>query len=198
MYEIARRYVVSAHEKNTHQGKGLVLVLQDLSAAAPEELRAKSSEEAAEDYCWSALVLSAAFGFRVTPGQRYFLYLVRQAWQLSLLSPEDWGQRLPGEYVGYCHLHHGMTWGLTFDDAVQEGSLVHSALVQYLEGIREQLLQSGSWEALLRQGERRLPYQQRVLTTALASSLRQSLALSGHAGVPPGVPALGGVLSLAQ
>ena len=87
-----------------------------------------------------------------------------------------------------------MTWGLTFDDAVQEGSLVHSALVQYLEGIREQLLQSGSWEALLRQGERRLPYQQRVLTTALASSLRQSLALSGHAGVP----ALGSVLSLAQ
>jgi len=189
---------VSAHEKNTHQGKGLVLVLQDLSAAAPEELRAKSSEEAAEDYCWSALVLSAAFGFRVTPGQRYFLYLVRQAWQLSLLSPEDWGQRLPGEYVGYCQLHHDMTWGLTFDDTVQEGSVVHSALLQYLEGIREQLLQSGSWEALLRQGERHLPYQQRVLTTALASSLRQSLALSGHAGVPPGVPALGSVLSLAQ
>jgi len=64
-------------------------------------------------------------------------------------------------------------------------------LLQYLTGIREQLLQSGSWEALLRRGERHLPYQQRVLTTALASSLRQSLALSGQSGVPPGVPVLG-------
>ena len=65
----------------------------------------------------------------------------------------------------------------------------------YLEGIREQLLESGSWEALLRKGERHLPYQQRVLTTALASSLRQSLALSGQAGLPPGVPALGSALA---
>ena len=183
---------MSVHDKNTHQGKGLVLVLQHLSAAAPGELRAKSSEEAAEDYCWSALVLSAAFGFRVTPGQEYFLYLVNQSWQLSLLSPEEWGHRLPGDFVGHCRLRNDMTWGLTFDETVCEGSPVHCALLQYLEGIREQLLRSGSWETLLRQGERRLPYQQRVLTTALASSLRQSLALSGHGGVPPGVPVLSG------
>jgi len=195
-HESSEKSAVTAREKNTHQGKGLVLVLQDLSAAAPGELRSKSSEEAAEDYCWSALVLSAAFGFRVTPGQRYFLYLVNQSWQMSLLSPEEWGRRLPGDYVGHCQLRHDMTWGLTFDEAVSEGSSVHSALLQYLEGIREQLLQSGSWEALLRKGERHLPYQQRVLTTALASSLRQSLALSGHAGVPPGVPALGNALSM--
>jgi hypothetical protein len=187
---------VTAHEKNTHQGKGLVLVLQDLSAASPGELRSKTGEEAAEDYCWSALVLSAAFGFRVTPGQRYFLYLVEQKWQMSLLSPEEWGHRLPGDYVGHCQLRNDMTWGVTFDDSVREGSPVHSALLQYLEGIREQLLQSGSWEALLRQGERHLPYQQRVLTTALASSLRQSLALSGHAGVPSGVPLLRANVSL--
>jgi len=189
---------VTAHAKNTHQGKGLVLVLQDLSAASPGQLRSKSSEEAAEDYCWSALVLSAAFGFRVTPGQTYFLYLVNQTWQLSLLSPEEWGRRLPGDYVGHCQLRHDMTWGLVFDDAIREGSTVHAALIQYLDGIREQLLTSGSWEALLRQGERHLPYQQRVLTTALASSLRQSLALSGHAGVPPGVPALTGGIALSK
>jgi hypothetical protein len=84
-----------------------------------------------------------------------------------------------------------MTWSLVFDQSIVEGSPVHDALLQYLTGIREQLLQSGSWEALLRRGERHLPYQQRVLTTALASSLRQSLALSGQSGVPPGVPVLG-------
>ena len=183
---------VEQRSKNTHQGKGLVLVLQDLSSAAPFELSAKSSDEAAQDYCWSALVLSAAFGFRVVPGQSYYLYLdSRRAWKLSMISPAEWGHRIPGTFVGSCDLRVDMTWSLVFDESIVEGSAVHDALLQYLTGIREQLLQSGSWEALLRRGERHLPYQQRVLTTALASSLRQSLALSGQSGVPPGVPALG-------
>ena len=182
---------VEQRSKNTHQGKGLVLVLQDLSSAAPFELSAKSSDEAAQDYCWSALVLSAAFGFRVVPGQSYYLYLDSSAWKLSMISPAEWGHRIPGTFVGSCDLRVDMTWSLVFDELIVEGSAVHDALLQYLTGIREQLLQSGSWEALLRRGERHLPYQQRVLTTALASSLRQSLALSGQSGVPPGVPALG-------
>ena len=83
-----------------------------------------------------------------------------------------------------------MTWALSFDEGVAEGSETHAALLRYLEGIRSQLESSGSWNAVLREGERHLPYQQRVLTTALSSSLRQSLALSGQAGVPLSVPLL--------
>ena len=37
---------VTAHAKNTFQDKGLVLVLQDLHAASPGQLRSKSSDEA--------------------------------------------------------------------------------------------------------------------------------------------------------
>ena len=85
-----------------------------------------------------------------------------------------------------------------FDESVAEGSPVHDALLQYLDGIHEQLQASGSWEALLRSGEHYLPYQQRVLTTGLASSLRQSLALSGQSGVPLSVPLLQETLSLPQ
>ena len=181
---------MTAREKNTHQDKGLVLVLQDLNAVSPAQLRSKSSDEAAQDYCWSALVLSAAFGFRVSPGHTYYLYLTDGRWQLSLISPEEWGQRLPGAFVAQCQLRHDMTWSLIFDSSVAEGSAVHDALLQYLAGIRAQLEASGSWEALLRQGERHLPYQQRVLTTALSSSLRQSLTLSGQRGVPLSVPLL--------
>ena len=73
--ELKNEKHLEQRSKNTHQGKGLVLVLQDLSSAAPFELSAKSSDEAAQGYCWSALVLSAAFGFRVVPGQSYYLYL---------------------------------------------------------------------------------------------------------------------------
>ena len=189
---------MSAREKNTHQDKGLVLVLQDLQAASPAQLRSKSSDEAAQDYCWSALVLSAAFGFRVAPGHTYYLYLSERRWQLSLISPQEWGHRLPGAFVAQCQLRHDMTWSLSFDPSVEEGSAVHDALLQYLAGIRSQLDESGSWEALLRQGERHLPYQQRVLTTALSSSLRQSLTLSGQSGVPLSVPLLQDAISLTE
>ena len=89
-----------------------------------------------------------------------------------------------------------MTWSLSFDPSVEEGSAVHDALLQYLAGIRSQLDESGSWEKLLRQGERHLPYQQRVLTTALSSSLRQSLTLSGQSGVPLSVPLLKDAIAL--
>ena len=189
---------MSAREKNIHQDKGLVLVLQDLQAASPAQLRSKSSDEAAQDYCWSALVLSAAFGFRVAPGHTYYLYLSERRWQLSLISPQEWGHRLRGAFVAQCQLRHDMTWSLTFDPSVAEGSVVHDALLQYLAGIRSQLEESGSWEALLRQGERHLPYQQRVLTTALSSSLRQSLTLSGQSGVPLSVPLLQDAISLTE
>ena len=175
-----------------------MLVLQDLQAASPAQLRSKSSEEAAKDYCWSALVLSAAFGFRVAPGHTYYLYLSERRWQLSLISPQEWGHRLHGAFVAHCQLRHDMTWSLTFDPSVAEGSVVHDALLQYLAGIRSQLEESGSWEALLRQGERHLPYQQRVLTTALSSSLRQSLTLSGQSGVPLSVPLLQDAISLTE
>ena len=189
---------MTAHAKNTFQDKGLVLVLQDLHTASPGQLRSKSSDEATRDYCWSALVLSSAFGFRVAPGHTYSLYLVDGQWQLSLITPEEWGARIPGAFVGRCQLRRDMTWGLLFDESVAEGSPVHDALLQYLDAIREQLQASGSWEALLKNGERHLPYQQRVLTTGLASSLRQSLALSGQSGVPLSVPLLQETLSLPQ
>ena len=169
---------MTAHAKNTFQDKGLVLVLQDLHAASPGQLRSKSSDEA--------------------PGYNYSLYLVEGQWRLSLITPEEWGSRMPGDFVGECKLRHDMTWSVVFDESVAEGSQVHDALLQYLDGIHEQLQASGSWEALLRNGERHLPYQQRVLTTGLASSLRQSLALSGQSGVPLSVPLLRETLSLPQ
>ena len=181
---------MTSRSKNTRQDKGLVLVLQDLQASAPARLRSQPSDEAAPDYCWAALVLSAAFGFRVSPGHHYYLYWVESRWTLSLIAPEEWGRRQPGPFVARCELRHDMTWALSFDEGVAEGSETHAALLRYLEGIRSQLESSGSWNAVLREGERHLPYQQRVLTTALSSSLRQSLALSGQAGVPLSVPLL--------
>ena len=179
---------MTAHAKNTFQDKGLVLVLQDLHAASPGQLRSKSSDEAARDYCWSALVLSSAFGFRVSPGHTYSLYLVDGQWQLSLISPEEWGARMPGAFVGECKLRHDMTWSVVVDESVAEDSPMHDALLQYLHGIHEQLPASGNWEALLRNGQRHLSYYQRVLAKGLASSSRQPPALRRQSGLPLYVP----------
>ena len=54
------------------QGKGLVMVLQQIAAAAPSEIRPKPAEQALVDYWCSSLVLSAAFKFRVGPDQTYY------------------------------------------------------------------------------------------------------------------------------
>ena len=62
------------------QGKGVVMVLQQMAAAAPAEIRAKSADEALLDYWCSSLVLSSAFKFRVAPDNTYFLYCVGAEW----------------------------------------------------------------------------------------------------------------------
>ena len=147
-----------------------MLVLQDLHAAAPGQLRSKSSDEATRDYCWSALVLSAAFGFRVAPGNTYSLYFTRRTLESVLNCARGMGPPCARRFRCAVPIAARYDLGAHFDEAVREGSPVHDALLQYLDGIHEQLRESGSWEALLRQGERQLPYQQRVLTTALASS----------------------------
>ena len=57
-----------------------------------------------------ARVLSCrAFKFRVAPDNTYYLYRVEGEWQLSLISPEEWGRRLPGDYVAECQLSRDMT-----------------------------------------------------------------------------------------
>jgi len=118
------------------QGKGLVMVLQQIAAAAPAEIRAKSTDQALLDYWCSSLVLSSAFKFRVVPDQTYFLYRADQEWQLSLVSPVEWGDRLPGDFVAECALGRDMTWKLSFHSELSGG--VRQALIQFLEGFQSQ------------------------------------------------------------
>ena len=163
------------------QGKGLVMVLQQMAAAAPAEIRPKSADEALLDYWCSSLVLSAAFKFRVAPDNTYYLYRAQGEWQLSLISPEEWGRRLPGDYVAECQLSQDMTWKLRFDSDLSQS--VRDALVMFLEGFQEQAARSQSFDDLLPDYVESLPYQQRVLASALKRSLKHSLRLAGDNGV---------------
>ena len=162
------------------QGKGLVMVLQQIAAAAPAEIRAKSTDQALLDYWCSSLVLSSAFKFRVVPDQTYFLYRADQEWQLSLVSPVEWGDRLPGDFVAECALGRDMTWKLSFHSELSGG--VRQALIQFLEGFQSQAESSKNFDEMLPDYVAHLPYQQRVLASALKRSLKHSLQLGGDNG----------------
>ena len=110
------------------------MVLQQMAAAAPAEIRPKSADEALLDYWCSSLVLSSAFKFRVAPDNTYFLYRVGAEWQLSLIAPTEWVARMPGEFVAACKLSQDMTWQLQFDEGLSQ--TVRDALVAFLEGFR--------------------------------------------------------------
>ena len=163
------------------QGKGLVMVLQQIAAAAPSEIRPKPPEQALVDYWCSSLVLSAAFKFRVSPDQTYYLYHVEQGWQLSLISPDEWGSRQPGAFVATCMLQRDMTWKLVFASDLSESARV--ALVAFLEAFQARATESDTFDELLPDYIAELPYQQRVLASALKRSLKHSLQLAGDNGL---------------
>lgn len=164
------------------QGKGLVPVLDALNALKPWISEQKSGEAILRDFCLSTLVLSAQFDFRVVPGRSYYLYRKSAGWQLSLISPEEWGDRCPGAWVASCDLRADMTWGVALASHIGDDPELVAALESHLRGFLARIDGADSLEAALPLYERQLPYQQRMMATALSSSLQTSLLLSGLSG----------------
>lgn len=170
------------HPEGNPQGKGSVPVLDALNALRPFQPSQKTAEQILRDFCLSTLVLSAKFDFRVVPGKHYHLYAVKRGWQLSLIAPAEWGARQPGAYVACCELHTDMTWSLTLDASVAEDDGLLRALEQHLAGFIDRVSEARSLEEALPVYEAKLPYQQRLMATALSSSLQTSLLVSGLSG----------------
>jgi len=165
------------------QGKGMVPVLDTLNALRPWCPGQKTGEQILREFCLSTLVLSARFDFRVVPGCDYWLYRVADGWQLSLISPQEWRGRAPGAWVARCELATDLTWGLTLAPDVGDDPELIAALEQHLRGFIERVGQHERLEQALPTYEQGLPYQQRMMATALSSSLQTSLLLSGLASM---------------
>jgi hypothetical protein len=170
------------HPAGNPQGKGMVPVLDQLRAIAPWDVAVKSPEKILRDYCLSSLVLSAVFKFRTVPGNTYYLYRVGSEWQLSLITPKEWGARLPGAPVASCELAKDMTWSIALTENVADDAELVMALQQFIAGFAERLGNAKTLESSLPVYEINLPYQQRMMATALSASLRGSLILSGLTG----------------
>ncbi len=171
-------------KKANPQGKGLVPVLQDWHALQPTITAEKAVGQLLADYCVSSLVLSAAFSFRPVPGQDYSLYYGDDGWQLSLITPLEWGQRQPADYVGVCRLRTDMTWQLSLPESVGDNRAVATALARFFDAFIASLDKEGTLEESLPVYLAQLPYYQRMLATGLSTSIRDSARVLGIAREP--------------
>lgn len=163
------------------QGKGLVPVLEHWHSAQPAQIRAKAAPELLADFCVSSLVLSADFAFRPVVGQQYYLYWSGERWMLSLIAPDEWGERVPGEFAGRCELRTDMTWQLSPPSTLEDGGEVVVALARFFNAFTESLGQSESIDEALPGYVAHLPYYQRMLATGLTASMTRSARAAGIA-----------------
>ena len=161
------------------QGKGLVPVLRDWSMMQPTVVGPKGAGEFLRDYAISSLILTARFGFKPVVGNTYFLYTGEKGWTLSLISPVEWGQNSPGEFLASCRLRIDMTWEMSVSELDGSSDALERAR-NYIHGFVDALAKQESISEHLPFYQSHLPYYQRMLGTALASSLKKSLPKSGE------------------
>ena len=160
------------------QGKGVVSVLRDWATMQPTVSGPKSPADFLRDYCLSSLVLSARFRFKPVVGKPYFLYASEQGWSLSLIAPQEWGQRKVGDFVAACRLRPDMTWDMD-TSGLDDHSPALARTQTFICGFVAALARHDSISAHLPFYCASLPYYQRLLGTALASSLHRSLPSTG-------------------
>ncbi len=163
------------------QGKGVVPVLEHLQATRSAPSSAKPAGRLLADYSVSSLVLSAEFAFLPVVGCPYHLYWSGERWLLSLISPQEWGERCPGEYAGCCELKPDMTWQISSPDSLEDQSSVAEALSRFFDAFVESLATADSIDDALPGYVANLPYYQRVLATGLTKSVRHSAHAAGIA-----------------
>ncbi|MEP1470411.1 MAG: DUF2452 domain-containing protein [Halieaceae bacterium] len=164
------------------QGKGLVPVLDAWKSVQPEEVAPKSAPRLLADYLVSLLVLSAEFSFKPVPGNPYYLYWQHGQWQLSLISPREWGHRQPGECLGECLLGFDMTWHLVAETGLAMSEELQDEIKQFTAMFGEQLASNEPLEDTLPFYVRQLPFYRRLLATGLATSLQSSIRSGGQLG----------------
>ncbi|MFK8047798.1 MAG: DUF2452 domain-containing protein [Halioglobus sp.] len=160
--------------KPNPQGKGVVPILQDLERLQNCVASRKSAADFLRDYCVSSMILQATFQFQPVVGKHYFLYARDKNFALSLIAPHEWGTRQSGEFLGLCQLRSDMTWEMNTTD-LRETSMALAMARDFIKRFMRTLAEQDSIDDNLPFYVSGLPYHQRVLGTALASSLRQSM-----------------------
>lgn len=166
------------------QGKGLVPVLESLTGSrtlvsvVPKHINQISSE-----LFTSLFVLNSYFQFKPVLGKRYWLYQRNDQFQLSLISPEEWGGNKFGLFVGECVLQQDVTWTLSLDTTAANNKTLMQLIESKRHDFEQALTTAESVDSVLPFYLESLPFYQRVFAAALANSLSGSMLKSGIQGL---------------
>lgn len=170
------------------QGKGvsntLGLLQQVQASSALPDVNDDGLARIVEDYLSSLLIVSCEFKFKPVPGVSYYLYLKKGRLLLSLISPEEGGDRLFDGHVGSCLLKKDLSWSVTgirteplrwFFDPDLLAELEYSAIEQHcdlarLHTLLRDIKDSANWHF-----ECRLGYYQNVMLFLVQKTLRYRL-----------------------
>lgn len=166
------------------QGKGAVAILDNLQHAKQQLVApAKNIQQIGSELFTSLFVLNSQIRFKPSAGQTYWLYFKAEQYRLSLIGPEQWSPAQSGRYIGACQLQPDLTWTL----ALSAECAADRAFLQEIADRRQQLEQklqhAETIDAVLPVYVETLPYYSRVLASALAYSLKQSMQKSGILGL---------------
>lgn len=166
------------------QGKGLVPLLDSISASRTQlSVPAKQIEQISSELFTSLFVLHSKFQFKPVVGKSYWLYRKQNAFQLSLISPQEWGGTKPGQYVGECVLQNDVTWTLNLDDNARQDRELLGIIEQQRRQFDEKLRSAQSIDSVLPVFIGTLPFYPRLFASALAHSLGKSMVKAGISGL---------------
>lgn len=166
------------------QGKGLVPVLESLAdSRALVPVVPKHISQISHELFTSLFVLHSNFQFKPIVGKSYWLYRRNGGFQLSLISPQEWGDKRFGLFVGECILQQDVTWTLALDTAAANDRTLMAIIEQKRYEFEQALTSAESVDSVLPFYVDGLPFYQRVFAAALASSLKGSMLKSGIQGL---------------
>lgn len=163
------------------QGKGNVPVLHDLAGLRAHAPPPKLLLQVEAELFTSLFILDSEFKFKPVSGMAYWLYHQLDRFRLSLIAPHEGIGDALGNAIGCCTLHPDLTWTLELTTSAATDTAFLAQLEQRRTALRERLAQAATLAEAMPGYERRLPYYQRALTSALGWSLRHSLHGSGIA-----------------
>ncbi|MGR9117523.1 MAG: DUF2452 domain-containing protein [Gammaproteobacteria bacterium] len=162
------------------QGKGLTPALENLAHYRKAlSVPAKDILQIANELFTSLFILNSQIKFKPVTGKTYWLYRKDGGYRLSLIAPEQWSSSQYGRYFGACELQTDLTWTLQLSQQCQADNELITEITQQRKYFELNLEQAERIETILPFYLETLPFYSRVLASALAHSLEQSMQKSG-------------------
>ena len=164
-------------------GKSSNQFMMDWYKTEPRGVVAKPQQQVLAEFFTSMLVLSAEFKYEPTIGVANYLYFVRDRWQLSLISPEEWNEERREGFIGTCVLQPDMTWTIEPAKHLKDNERLAHAIGRFWHAFDETLDTEQTLEDILPFYVRHMPYYQRLHAAGLGRSIRAAVTLGDQRSI---------------